>query len=135
MKKLCYRLLLLPFLAQAQEKGVHFEDGLSWTAIQAKAKAENKYIFMDCFTTWCGPCKYMSKELFPKEAAGNYFNDKFVSISVQLDTSAKDNDAVKGWYADAHALAEKYNIRAYPTFLVFTPDGHVVHRMVGSSQT
>src|SRR6202012_4085767 len=117
-----YLLLLLPVLVQAQEnKGVHFEDGLSWTAIQAKAKAENKYIFMDCYTTWCGPCKYMKTKVFPQETAGNYFNDKFISVGVQLDTSKADNDTTKGWYADAHAIMQQYEIRAFPTFLVFAP--------------
>ena len=126
-------LLLLSLPGQAQDKGVHFEHELSWTAIQAKAKAENKYIFMDCFTTWCGPCKYMSSSIFPQEDCGNYFNDKFVSVKVQLDTTAKDNDAVKSWYQDGHNLAKQYNVRAYPTFLVFAPDGHVVHRIVGGN--
>ena len=128
-------LLTLPGLAQvSQDKGVHFEHELSWTAIQAKAKAENKYIFMDCFTTWCGPCRYMSATIFPQEECGNFFNDKFVCVKVQLDTSAKDNDAVKSWYQDGHNLAEQYTIRAYPTFLVFAPDGHIVHRMVGGNE-
>jgi thioredoxin-related protein len=136
MKKLLWVLLSVPFLVQAQEgKGVHFEDSLSWTAIRAKARAENKYIFMDCFTTWCGPCKYMATKLFPQQAAGDYFNDKFISVSVQLDTSKTDNAAVRAWYADAHAIMEQYQIRAFPTFLVFTPDGRPVHRMVGSSAT
>jgi thioredoxin-related protein len=136
MKRLIYLFLFLPFLSHAQQdQGVHFEDGLSWTAIQAKAKAENKYIFMDCYTSWCGPCKYMASQVFPKPEAGAYFNDKFISVSVQLDTSKKDNDDIKKWYVDAHTLAAQYNVRAYPTFLIFAPDGHVVHRTVGSSQT
>jgi thiol-disulfide isomerase/thioredoxin len=73
MKKVFVLFMLLPFLAQAQtDTGVHFEHNLSWTAIQAKAKAENKYIFMDCFTTWCGPCKYMSTTIFPQKESGDY---------------------------------------------------------------
>lgn len=141
---LAARLLFvfLPFAALAQgdkavqdNKGVHFEDGLSWTAIQARAKAENKYIFMDCYTTWCGPCKYMARTIFPQEETGNFFNDKFISVGVQLDTTAKDDDRVKSWYADGHAIAEQYGVRAYPTYLIFTPDGRPLHRLVGSSAT
>jgi thiol-disulfide isomerase/thioredoxin len=137
-------LVLLPFAALAQEaatpappadpsKGMHFEHDLGWTAILAKAKAENKYIFMDCFTTWCGPCRYMSTTVFPQEEAGNYMNDKFINVKVQLDTTAGDNDHVKGWYADAHAIMTDYGIRAFPTYLVFAPDGKAVDRFVGSS--
>ena len=125
--------LLLSFAVAAQEKGVHFEHALSWTDVKAKAKAENKYIFMDCFTTWCGPCKYMSTVIFPQDEAGAYFNDKFVNIEVQLDTTSKDNEHVKSWYADAHAIMTQYAINAFPTYLIFAPDGRVLHRIVGAN--
>lgn len=134
MKSLFLPLLFMPFLLSAQEKGVHFEHGLSWAAVQAKAKAENKYIFMDCFTTWCGPCKYMSNTVFPQEVMGNYFNDKFISVKVQLDTTRNDNEEVKSWYADAHNIMTKYHVNAFPTFLIFAPDGRPVHRLVGGTE-
>ena len=60
--------LLLPLLTIAQDKGVQFDHESSWTAIQARAKAEHKYIFMDCFTTWCGPCRFMSTTIFPQDS-------------------------------------------------------------------
>ncbi len=134
---------LLPIATTAQEtntpappddsgKGMYFEHNLSWSGILARAKAENKYIFMDCYTTWCGPCKYMSANIFPQEETGNYFNDKFINVKVQLDTIAKDDDHVKAWYADAHDIMTEFNIRAFPTYLVFSPDGQAVHRLVGS---
>jgi thioredoxin-related protein len=127
--------LLLSVAVAAQEKGIHFEHALSWGDVKAKAKAENKYIFMDCFTTWCGPCKYMSTVIFPQGEAGDFFNDKFVNIEVQLDTTAKDNDQVKSWYADAHTIMTQYAINAFPTYLIFAPDGRVLHRIVGGSNT
>lgn len=127
--------LLLPFAVAAQEKGVHFEHALSWVDVKAKAKAENKYIFMDCFTTWCGPCRYMRTVIFPQGEAGDFFNDKFVNLEVQLDTTAKDNDQVKSWYADAHTIMGQYAINAFPTYLIFAPDGRVLHRIVGGSNS
>lgn len=132
--KILLILFLLPFVLKAQDKGVHFSHGLSWTEVKAKAKAENKYIFMDCFTTWCGPCRYMSANVFPKEIMGNYFNDKFISVKVQLDTTDADNEEVKSWYADGSEIAKTFHINAYPTFLVFSPDGKAVHRIVGGGE-
>lgn len=134
MKKALLFALLLPFFAVAQDKGIHFEHGLSWAEIQAKAKAENKYIFIDCFTTWCGPCKYMSANIFPLEEVGNFMNDKYISVKVQMDETAKDNEEVKKWYADAKMIGEKYSVRAYPTFLFFAPDGSIVDRQVGGGE-
>jgi thioredoxin-related protein len=139
-KNLFLALFFFPLFSIAQEKpdqgkGVQFEDNLSWAAIKAKAKAENKYIFLDGFTTWCGPCKYMKNTVFPQEECGRYFNEKFISVEVQLDTTKEDNKLVRSWYADAHAIMVEYNIMAFPTFLVFTPDGQAVHRVVGGSLT
>ncbi len=134
MKKLIIlALLVTPFLINAQDTGIHFQHDASWKEIQAKAKTENKYIFMDCFTTWCGPCKYMSAAIFPLQNVGEFMNDKFISVKVQLDTTDKDNDAVKAWYQDGHDLAKEYNVVAYPTYLIFDANGKIVHRFVGSS--
>ncbi|WP_449435444.1 thioredoxin family protein [Pedobacter steynii] len=72
----------------AQAQGIKFEENLSWAQIQAKAKAENKYILMDTYATWCGPCKQMSAETFPQKEAGDFINDKFVSVKVQMDQTA-----------------------------------------------
>ena len=132
MKKLCWLLLLLPLLSVAQT-GMHFEHNLSWKDIQAKAKAENKYIFMDAFTTWCGPCKYMAANIFPMEDVGNFFNKSFINVKVQLDTTKADNEEVKGWYADAHGIMTDYKVNVFPTYLFFDPNGKLVHRAIGSS--
>lgn len=60
-------------------------------------------------------------------------NDKFVSLKVQLDTTKNDNEYVKGWYSDAHNIAAQYQVRVFPTYLIFDPEGNIVHRFVGSS--
>lgn len=132
MKKLLFMLLILPAFTFAQ--GVHFEKELSWEQVMAKAKAENKYIFVDCFTTWCGPCKYMTENVFPKEEMGKFFNEKFISVKVQMDKTAGDNEHIKSWYESADKIAKDYSINAYPTFLYFSPDGKVVHRVVGGGE-
>ncbi|WP_207425646.1 thioredoxin family protein [Pedobacter sp. SYSU D00535] len=127
-------LLFVASLAQAQEeKGMKFEHANSWAEVKAKAKAENKYIFLDAYTTWCGPCIMMAKEIFPLKEVGDFYNANFINVKVQLDETAKDSEEVKKWRSDAKYLADTYSIRAYPTYLFFNPDGEVVHRAVGSS--
>ncbi len=56
-------------------KGIKFENGLSWSQILAKAKTDNKYIFVDCYATWCGPCKEMDKKIYPSEKLGAIMNE------------------------------------------------------------
>ena len=45
---------------------------LSLEKAREQARAENKPIFLDCYTSWCGPCKMMANDVFTLEAAGNY---------------------------------------------------------------
>ena len=104
----------------AQDKGVKFEQG-TLKELLAKATDQNKYLFVDVYATWCGPCKYMSGRVFPQEAVGNYFNKTFVNAKF---------DAEKGEGID---VAKKYGVRAYPTFLILDKDGTEVGRIVGGA--
>jgi hypothetical protein len=76
----------------------------------------------------------MEKEVFNLNMVGDNMNDKFISIRVQMDTTKKDNEEVKSWYADAHDIMKRYNVNVFPTYLFFSPDGKLVHRAVGSSE-
>lgn len=120
-------------IAQTADKGIHFEHGTTWQAVLAKAKKENKYIFVDAFTTWCGPCKAMAKNIFPQEEVGQFFNANFINLKVQLDTTANDNVEVQLWYKDAHDIMVNYQVRVFPTYLFVAPDGRLAHRAVGAS--
>ncbi|MGQ7857116.1 thioredoxin fold domain-containing protein [Pedobacter sp. WC2501] len=134
MKKLFLIFLLLPFIGSAQVKGTHFEHGLSWQQVKEKAKKENKFLLVDCFTTWCGPCKYMASTIFPQEKVGEFFNKNFVNVKVQFDQTKNDSEEVKSWYADAQSMSKEFKINAYPTFLIFSPQGELVHRIVGGGE-
>ena len=127
-------LMLFPILSFAQESGIKFEHNLNWSQIKEKAKKENKHIFVDCFTTWCGPCKYMSNNVFPQAKVGDFFNANFINVKIQMDQTENDNEEIKTWYAEAGRFEKEYNVRAYPTFLIFDPNGLLVHRIVGGGE-
>src|SRR5690606_162646 len=126
MRKLFIMLFLIPLLTTAQEKGIQFEHNTNWEKLKEKAKAENKHIFVDCFTTWCGPCKWMADNVFVQEEVGEFFNDNFVNLKLQFDETKEDSEDVKSWYDEAKRFAKDYEVRAYPTFLVFDPNGELV---------
>ncbi len=115
-----------------EKKGVNFEHGLSWEQVKAKAKAENKFIFMDIFATWCGPCKWMDENTYTTERAGAFMNDKFINVKVQADSSKNDNEEVKSWYANARQFMKEYKIGAFPSLLFFDPNGKLVHKLSGA---
>jgi len=121
------------FLAHAQNDGIHFENKGDWKDLLSKAKSENKYIFVDCYTTWCGPCRAMDANVYPLKEVGDFFNDKFINVKFQLDTTNKDSEQIKRRYKDAAFIYREYKINAFPSYLFFNPDGELVHMEVGGS--
>ncbi len=119
MKKLVLLLIILlsPLVFRAQ--GILFETG-TFAAALDKAKQENKIVFLDIYTTWCGPCKQMAANLFPNAEAGKLYNKHFVNYKI---------DAEKG---EGVEVAAKYKIQGYPTNLFLRPDGSVVYTVMGA---
>lgn len=112
-------------------KGVYFEHNLSWDEIVQKANKEHKYIFVDCYATWCGPCKVMTDSVFTNDKLGNYMNENFLSVKLQMDTSSMDNDQIKSWRAKASEFQKVFHISILPTYLFFSAEGKAVHKDIG----
>jgi thiol:disulfide interchange protein len=118
-RTLLFILLAASFAVQAEEPtGIRFFKG-SWKAVLNEAQKQNKPVFIDIYTTWCGPCKQMARQAFPDAKVGEKFNANF--ISYQLD--AERGEGVQ--------IARKYTVTAYPTTLFVSPDGALIHRVVG----
>jgi thiol-disulfide isomerase/thioredoxin len=111
--------LLVSSSAWAQTKEINFRKG-TVAEILAQAKAEKKPIFIDAYTTWCGPCKWMDKNVFVNDAVAEYFNTNFVNYKLDME---------KG---EGIEMAKKYEVQAYPSFLFLAADGSVMHRTVGA---
>jgi thiol:disulfide interchange protein len=103
----------------ALSQGIIFEETTFDEAL-AKARAENKLLFMDCYAEWCGPCKVMSRNVFTRKKVGDFFNANLISLKVDME---------KG---EGIELAKRYGIKAYPTMLLIRPDGTLQHSLVGS---
>lgn len=100
-------------------KGITFATG-TVADILAKAKAEGKMVFLDCYTTWCGPCRMMANTIFTKSEVGEYFNKHFVSYKLDMERG------------EGPALGKKYGVKAFPTMLFMDAEGNVRHTIVGS---
>ncbi|MBW7676395.1 thioredoxin family protein [Chryseobacterium chendengshani] len=111
-------LSLLFFAAIAFGQGIKFEEG-NFKSLLAKAKKENKLIFVDAYAVWCGPCKLMVKNVFPLKPVGDHYNARFINAKIDME---------KGEGID---LAKKYNVKAFPTYLFINGDGEEVHRTLG----
>ncbi len=76
-------------MSQNEIGGIKFVNISNWNEVLLKAKNEGKYIFVDCFATWCGPCKEMDKNVYPMDKVGLLVNEKFISVRLQMDSTGK----------------------------------------------
>jgi thiol-disulfide isomerase/thioredoxin len=102
----------------ARAQGIKLFEG-TWSQVLAEAQRTGKPIYLDAYASWCGPCKMLKKDVFPREDVGAYFNANYISYSMDME---------KG---EGIELAKKYNVRAYPTHLYFDANGEIVHRAIG----
>ena len=85
MRKIFLFVILLCWgIVGFTQDGVNFEH-LSFKEALDKAQAENKLVFVDCYTSWCGPCRNMTEHIFPQEKVGDYFNSKFVCVKYDME--------------------------------------------------
>ena len=99
-------------------EGIQFFEGTLKEAKELAAK-EHKIIFIDAYTSWCGPCKRMAKDVFTQESVGNFYNKHFINMKIDME---------KG---EGPKVASKYSVRSYPTFLFIDEKGAIVHQAKG----
>ena len=118
MKRIVILLLItiaaLPIMAQTNFRSLTLSE-----AIQT-AKLENKLVFIDFYTPWCGPCKMMMKNVFPQPKVGEYFNNKYVCIKLDAEKEGKE-------------AAQRFEVKAYPTFIVLDANEKVLLKREGGN--
>jgi len=103
---------------ESQSQHIEFFKG-TWQEANAKAAMENKYIFVDAYTEWCGWCKVMDKKTFTDPAVIDFMNEHFVPVKIDFEDSL------------GIVLGMKFRVWAYPTSLIFNPQGQLVGKMAG----
>lgn len=104
--------------ADGKNKGTQFFKGTFAQAL-AKAKQENKKLMVDCYTLWCGPCRYMATNVFPNDTLGTYMNEHFVCMQLDME------------HGEGPERNKTFKVKAYPTFIFFDADGKEMNRFEG----
>jgi thiol-disulfide isomerase/thioredoxin len=115
-------LAMMAFIASCAqppaEKEIKFVQK-TWDEVKALAKKENKMIFMDAYTDWCGPCKMMAAKVFTDSTVAQFYNKNFINTKFDME---------KG---EGIEIKKKYDVRFFPTYLFISADGELIHRAVG----
>ncbi|RDL31979.1 Thioredoxin [Venustampulla echinocandica] len=75
---------------------------------------DNKIVVLDCFATWCGPCKVIAPQV--EKFSEEFPNIRFVKVDVD----------------EVPDVAQELGIRAMPTFIVFK-NGEKDKEIVGAN--
>ncbi|MEO5674638.1 MAG: DUF255 domain-containing protein [Chitinophagales bacterium] len=119
MKKIIF-ISFLFFTAMNAAAQVNFQP-LTWDDATQKSAAAGKYIFMDCFTDWCGWCRVMDKEVFTDSKVSGFINDHFIAVKTDME---------KG---EGILVSLKYRVNGYPAYLIFDQTGNLVYTITGYS--
>lgn len=119
MRKLMMALMALFAFSAVYAQGIEFRTE-SYAEVLKMAKQQDKLVFVDIYTSWCGPCKHMAKEIFTQQKAGDFFNAHFLNMKLDAE---KD--------ADGKAVAARFGVNAYPTMLFVDGNGELVYRLLG----
>lgn len=91
----------------------------SWTEALKRAAAQNKYIFVDAYASWCGPCKMLKATTFKNNKVAAFYNSNFINVAIDME---------KG---QGPTLAAQWGLRVYPTLIIFNAKGKPVYGTEG----
>ena len=112
-------VVLMTSVSSKPAGGISFQD-INLSEAKAQAIKTGKYIFIDCYTDWCGPCKRMAATSFMEDRVADVYNKQFINIKIEME---KDKDGPE--------TALMYKIKAYPTLLIIDGKGNLVKQAIG----
>lgn len=122
MKKIGFTLIAwLALIGIATAQGIEFFHG-TWEQALAEAKKQEKPIFVDAYTTWCGPCKMMSASVFTQADVGAFYNDNYICMKIDMEKP------------EGEKFQKTYPVSAYPTLMYIGNDGKLLKKVVGAKQ-
>ncbi|MBS0030314.1 thioredoxin family protein [Chitinophaga sp. 22321] len=112
----------LTLQAQQSETGIVFRKD-AFTEVLKESARTGKLVFIDCYTSWCAPCKWMEKNVFVNDTAAAYYNNTFINYKIDME---------KG---EGPALRQRYQVQVFPTYLFLNSKGDLVHKATSRMET
>ena len=96
---------------------LNYEDGLK------KGKLENKSIFVDFYTSWCGWCKKLDKDVYNDSAVKVVLARHFVTVKTNAESKRRFTLDDGKEYTDASLAREVFGVQGYPALWFLSAGG------------
>ena len=120
MSKLIYFSLLFSLISCSITKDKYFDS--DYQNILKLAAKQDKMIFIDFYTVWCGPCQFFDKNIKHDSVFKSYMTDNFFTL--QIDAELEQNKDI----------VSKFRINGYPTFIIANSKGEERDRIGGLTE-
>jgi thioredoxin-related protein len=137
--KLLFTFLFLSFVSLASAQKINWMTMNEALAAQAK---NPKKIFMDVYTTWCGPCKLLDKNTFSDKKVIKFINENYYAVKF----NGEGNEEIT--YQDftyrnpryqperkgrntTHYFADALRLSGYPSLVFFEENGKLIQAIPG----
>ena len=123
MKLAVTLLCLLAWLAAPAHAAAPLPPGVAWhtgdvDSAFARARQEGKPLFLYWGAVWCPPCNQVKATVFSRQ---DFMARAQLFVPVYVDGDAPG----------AQALGSRFKVGAYPTMILFRPDGTEITRLPG----
>lgn len=101
------------------------EDGWyhdNFEAASTKAEETGKLLLIDMYADWCGPCRYLSADIFPSPELQPVLSN---FVLLKLDVDLPENEI----------YSQRYNVSSIPCVVIAYADGTEIGRVIGSRPT
>ncbi len=90
---------------------------MSFDAALQQAGSSGRAVFIDFYTTWCGPCKMLDQITWKDAGVQAWLQQRTVPLKLDAERYV--------------SLAQRFKVNAYPTMIFVDHDGTVINQLVG----
>ncbi len=122
-----------------------FAQQIEWMSMKEALKSQEKEprkIFMDAYTTWCGPCKMLDKNTFSNADVANFINKNYYPVKFnaegndtivyqQREFKNPNYDPARRGRNSTHEFTRALKVTGYPSLVFFNEEGGLIGPIPG----